>query len=331
MQIKNVALPPLLFGEAYAKRHADARVFGDEVNHSFPGLNAYEPQGNPEQFFAKSCTLSLPNLNVVATAISPSYVDRSGAQRMTLMFPLIGSNCVTVDGERFEWGAGQAGIFMPDLNCRVNGVGDTRSHLLFSIQRQAIERTAAAMFGLAPDQRIDLELERARLTPVILADRSLEAVFRQLGTLIDLYSCQGPVASQWGLEEVFYRNLVGMLCPDKVIAVVEESGVDKHTRHGVLDRLCDEMLQNLSKRWTLTELEAMGGLSARNLQYSFKLRFRCSPMEWLREQRLQLARRRILLKDYATITQLAYQVGFASPSRFASSYKQRFGISPKDS
>lgn len=328
MRTKTDNLPVIAFGEASAVRHSDTKSLGDVVNQVFPGLNAYDPLSESQSFFARSCTLNFPHLQVVASAISPSYVDRDGYQEMTLMFPLAGQCKVTLDGKTLHWGVGLGGVFMPELQGRVIGQGNERSLLLFRLQQTAIERTAAAMFGLAPDESISLNLDIPRLTPLNLAGAPLGQAFSKLGNLIDFYRCQSDVIAQWGLEDTFYRYLVGMLCPEKILGLAESDSLEKVSRQAALDKLCDELLQNLGRRWTLTEMETLCALSARTLQYAFQSRFGCTPMDWLREQRLQQAHRRLLNRDYQSITQLAYQMGFSSPSHFSGYYKLRFGKLP---
>ena len=328
MSVKRPSLPPLLFGDADSVRHADSRSLGDQIQRTFPGLNAYDPLGNPHHFCAKSYDIALADLKLVASAISPSHVDRDGPQEMTLMLPLIGQCEVTMDGDTFAWGAGRAGVFMPEINGRVVGRGDLRSLLMLQLDRNALERTARAMFGADEDGSTDLRLHEPRLTSLTLAGCNFEAVLRKLGSLIELYRYDSVVLSRLGFDDIFYRHVVGMLCPGEVLSAQEAAQTLKRSQLRVTDRVCDAMRAALGERWTLTDMERISGMSARALQYAFKERFGYSPMEWLREQRLQLARRRLLLHDFNSITQLAMECGFGTASQFASFYKARFGTTP---
>lgn len=329
MPVKPSALPPLLFGETDATRHVNARSLGDEVQRIFPGLNAYEPVGSPKNFFAKSYVVKLRDLSIVASAISPTHVDRDGKQTMTLMFPLVGDCHVSLDGNRFEWAAGRAGVFMPEFDGRIVGAGNSRSLLMLNMTKDALERTARAMFGLGTDEPVDLRLDEPRQTPVTVVGCNIEPVLRKLGSLIDMYRCDPLSLSLLGFDELLYRHVVGMLSPQAILSEQSTPLSSNTLKSRVTDRVCDEMMVNLDKHWTLTDIERMSGLSARALQYAFKARFGCSPMDWLREQRLQLARHRLLLNDYKTITQLAQECGFGTASQFSAFYKARFGVTPK--
>lgn len=322
------SLPPLLFGEAKATHHFDARNLGDQIQRIFPGLNAYDPLGNPRHFLAKSCVVKFQELSVVASSISPSVVDRDGKQEMTLMYPLVGQCEVTISGNTFAWGAGRGGIFMPEFDGRILGRGDARSLLMFQLERSALERTAQAMLGLDVGDRIDLSLNATRLTPMTIGGSHVDPVLRKLASLIELYRCDPSLLFRLGFEDLFYRHIVGLLGPELVLSEYTAARPQRKLRVRATDSVCDAMLSNLGRRWTLTDLEEMSGLSARTLQYAFMRRFGCSPISWLREQRLQRAHRHLLANDFNTITQLAQDCGFGSASQFASYYKERFGAPP---
>ena len=54
-----------------------------------------------------------------------------------------------------------------------------------------------------------------------------------------------------------------------------------------------------------------------------------SPAEFIRYLRLQRARE-LLEKNAGTVAEIAYQVGFGSPSHFSAAFHERFGIPPSE-
>jgi len=54
-----------------------------------------------------------------------------------------------------------------------------------------------------------------------------------------------------------------------------------------------------------------------------------SPAELIRRVRLERARQ-LLEKNAGSIAEIAYQVGFGSPSHFSASFRERFGILPSE-
>lgn len=74
--------------------------------------------------------------------------------------------------------------------------------------------------------------------------------------------------------------------------------------------------------------EAMG-VSLRLIQLAFRKERDCTPLEFLRDCRLDLARKRLLRAGEGdTVAQIALDCGFAHLSRFSGAYRRRFGEHP---
>lgn len=90
-------------------------------------------------------------------------------------------------------------------------------------------------------------------------------------------------------------------------------------------------MAHLTEPITLTDIERFSGLSARSLQYLFGRHAGISPMAWLKHQRLLKARALLLQPGGVnSITTLAMDLGFSSPSRFTAAYQGAFGHLPSD-
>jgi len=80
---------------------------------------------------------------------------------------------------------------------------------------------------------------------------------------------------------------------------------------------------------SLGDLAAVGGVSARSLQYSFLRHRGCSPMEFLRRMRFERVREDLLEPNPGTtVTSAALRWGFLHLGRFAAEYRARFNESP---
>jgi transcriptional regulator GlxA family with amidase domain len=80
---------------------------------------------------------------------------------------------------------------------------------------------------------------------------------------------------------------------------------------------------------TLTRLEQVSGLSARALQYNFRLQFACTPMQWVSQQRVDMARIELQHPDLTTsVTSVATNFGFANLGNFSRVYADRIGELP---
>ncbi len=318
----------LPFGNAKAIEHKDPQCLGEQICKAFPGLNAYESTDKWSGCFAKTMSLNFASLKLVASAISPSLVDRDGYQSLTLMLPLAGQCKIALEGKSLQWGAGHSGVLVPELNGRLLGEGDFRTIVMLSLDPAVLETTARAMQGNENREKFPLRLQEPRLIPLQQAGRSLPQIISQLGNLIDSFACDVDVLQMMGYEEMLYRFVAGALCPELLSAGNPVATFNPHGKRRLIDQLCEWMLSDMSHAFTLAELAQKSGYSPRTLQYYFHNRYGCGPLDWLREQRLLTSQARLLSQDHVSIARLAYELGFGSASHFSNAYKLRFGELP---
>jgi transcriptional regulator GlxA family with amidase domain len=84
---------------------------------------------------------------------------------------------------------------------------------------------------------------------------------------------------------------------------------------------------NLSQPIRMAELASLSGVSVRSIQVGFQKHRGCSPLEFLRAQRLGRARTMLLGTD-CSVTEVALACGFDHLGRFSVSYKARFEERP---
>jgi AraC-like DNA-binding protein len=83
---------------------------------------------------------------------------------------------------------------------------------------------------------------------------------------------------------------------------------------------------NLSHDVRLAEIATAAGVSVRTLQSNFKSHREASPMQYLRNLRLDMAREQI--SAGSTVANAAFDCGFLHQGRFAQYYRDRFGHLP---
>ena len=83
---------------------------------------------------------------------------------------------------------------------------------------------------------------------------------------------------------------------------------------------------------TLAELSAEAGVSVRTLQQAFHSHYGVSPMQYLKQVRLDKLRDELLNAsgDRVSLADLAMRWGFAHQGRFSAEYRQRFGEAPSE-
>lgn len=89
------------------------------------------------------------------------------------------------------------------------------------------------------------------------------------------------------------------------------------------------MERDLAEPLTLAQVSAGVGVCPRTLQKAFKSQLGCSPMQWLKQHRLAVARKRLQEADTGeTVTDIVSSIGITHLGRFAVEYRQRYGVTP---
>jgi AraC-like DNA-binding protein len=76
------------------------------------------------------------------------------------------------------------------------------------------------------------------------------------------------------------------------------------------------------------DLQRITGLSKSHLCTAFRKAMGCPPMEYLQGVRLAHAKKLLSTRPEKTVSEIAYQVGFASPNYFARVFRARLGVAP---
>ncbi len=88
---------------------------------------------------------------------------------------------------------------------------------------------------------------------------------------------------------------------------------------------------NLQSPINLTQLEQRSGYSRRNLQLAFSQRFGCGPIQWVRRQRLGLARQHLLNPSPSdSVAGISSKLGFSNLSAFSRDFHNTYGIRPSE-
>ncbi len=96
-----------------------------------------------------------------------------------------------------------------------------------------------------------------------------------------------------------------------------------------IDRAIEFIHGNFGRKITVEEIAKDVCLSPSHLSHIFKKDVGKTVMGYLTDIRLQSARKLLLLKKYS-ISEIAFQCGFSSPSHLSQSFKNHYGMSPRD-
>ena len=78
----------------------------------------------------------------------------------------------------------------------------------------------------------------------------------------------------------------------------------------------------------IAELASAMGVSERTLGREIKRIAGITPLKYVRELKLQEAQRMLRAKEYGTVAEVCYAVGFEKPSYFTQLFVARFGEKP---
>ncbi|WP_241098597.1 helix-turn-helix transcriptional regulator [Providencia huaxiensis] len=82
---------------------------------------------------------------------------------------------------------------------------------------------------------------------------------------------------------------------------------------------------------TVEQLALIAGVSLRSLYAGFKEFLDISPMQYLRDLRMERVRAELLSGEATSVTGVALRWGFTHMGRFSAEYKQRYGETPSKS
>ena len=139
------------------------------------------------------------------------------------------------------------------------------------------------------------------------------------------------LATGLGLDEQVYRLLALSLFQEEGVLERIEKHWEMSTKQWAhpLDDLVDYIRSNPHLKLTVTDLEEQSHYSARQLQNLFKEKFDCTPMQFVRRQRLSAAMERLQTADVDdTVTDIARDCGYLYTSNFSTDFRREFRVTP---
>ena len=208
------------------------------------------------------------------------------------------------------------------------------SNVVFRIDVETLKRSAMAMGGWreAPPQWQEL-MDQAHgwQIPAEAQGQSMQVFLRQVMAISnDLLGFSQTLLDRMHLEDQIYRLVAAMLIPE-LRQESPHNRLRQRQEHGrdAFDELIDYILANLGEPLNLTNLENHSHYSRRTLQYVFRDRFGCTPSQWIRKQRLEMAHHRLQNpQPRDSVSEVAFACGYRSMSLFSLDFQQHYHIKP---
>jgi AraC-like DNA-binding protein len=143
-----------------------------------------------------------------------------------------------------------------------------------------------------------------------------------------------PPAYEAGLQALYLESRAIEIVAEAMQAVAHD---DQHPWQAALRprdwnrlRLIEEFLeQRIDDVPSLEEIAQQGGFSVNTLQRLFRASHGMTVFEYVRGRKLDRAWAE-LERDGVSITEAAFNAGYSSAANFATAFKRRFGLSPKN-
>lgn len=323
----------LVFHDHLAVVDRDPQALANRLAQHYALLDFGPRQGYENQFLHRSSSSPCGDLVLscgYTTPIRGTIGEREGVGSINLIF----SGAVRYGNDRQELLIhAQRPLFFSPGEQYTYSIDHLFSGVVFHIDLERLKRTAAAIAGLGISER--------RFAPTLNVTRTVQgntprnrhllALLTKTFSLLDHPELEASGDLQHlRIDDLIYRTLALLLCPQ-----LETFAQQDPLRRGQRERIFEELLEwarsHLHLPISLTDLEQRSGYSRRNLQLVFQQRFNCGPIQWVRRERLELARRDLLNPQPGdSVGSIASRYGFSSLSVFSRDFHTRYGLRPSD-
>jgi AraC-like DNA-binding protein len=304
--------------------------FGSVVGTFLPlKVHNWDHPERDQPFLNRSGCIRLADLTLLSTwgsAIDGEVEQKCEAQLVLPYFA--GTNHFHIDGQSYTFRG--SCLFIPAARTRIRLHCTTCSGIIISFPPDSLLPVAHAIAGPGFDGLVlRAALERTailnrRIDP--RRDRLQRLLMEALGFVERTMAIGGEVNPILRLDDLIRRLIVLLLLPD---LLEMPPLVSPQADPFVHQDLVDWLLAHLEEPISLSDMEKRSSYSRRSLQYAFKQRYGCGPMQWLRQQRL--AKAKALLEQptaHRSLGQVAQACGYLSQTSFSRDFLARYGERP---
>lgn len=252
---------------------------------------------------------------------APVFAKSAGVNCATYQTSYTGDICSNCEGRKTRSKAGEILVFPNEGTVLQTSY---YSGIAFCIENERLKRTGEIMFGggvrLNPNRALSIRGSDTRLVGMIFS------LFRHIDCIIDEGNRNLDTLS---LDDQIYRTLNLILADLGGSPQSNARRSTRETREGLFDDLIDQIKENASNPISLTDLQEWSNYSARHLQNLFREKFDCTPMQFVRRQRLSTAMEKLQTADWDdTVTSIGRDCGYRFTSNFSSDFQREFGVAP---
>jgi len=254
------------------------------------------------------------------THANPALPKHAHAGAMEICFLVRGRQTYCVRGERFHLRGGDVFLTFPNEEHSTGGAPEEKG-LLYWMSLLDPSETEGSLLGLSVGDSRALWRNLSRRSRRHFSGNSL---MKSHLDAVTQCACSSPSALS---RIVLTNHLTGFL-----LAVVDARQATRASdERWLFQKVFDHIQANLEFPHLLSvdHLARAAGLSPSRFKISFKEETGIPPAEYALRARIAEAERR-LAKSKATITEIAYELGFSSSQYFASAFKRLTNLTPRE-
>ena len=304
--------------------------FGGIVGTFLPlHVHRWEQPQRDQPFLNHSGCVRLGDFTLLATWGSAIHGEVEQKCEAQLVIPyLAGINAFTIERQTYTFRS--SCLFIPAARTRIQIDCSQCSGIIISFPPETLLPVAQAIAGPGFDL---LPLQAALAQPAILSrrqdprrDRLQDLLVETMAYVERCMAIGGAINPMLRLDDLIRRLIVMLLLPDLLESATAAPLIAEPFVH---QGLVEWLLAHLHEPISLSDMEQRSSYSRRSLQYAFKQRFGCGPMQWLRQQRL--ARAKALLEQPGCrqgLQEVAQTCGYFSQASFSRDFLARYGERP---
>jgi len=326
--VKKIQLPSLAFGSRNAHIDRSEHEMADRLKILANGLPIFDSLAKPGEFMSLNSDININGLAIGALVNSPMRVAMRNGNTSMLIIPFSGSGLFSEYGEKIVIRADNSAALLAGGD--FTGESGLISSMAIFINSDRLECTVRSMIGIKNTVSNLIDLDRPQELALQSGGIEFDRIFKKLAGLIDLLSITPGLLNLSGIDDQIYRAMAMILKP-ALFSIDSDHKKSPAYSKNLLDRACQYIKEHQNELITMTDLERVSCMSGRNLQYAFQETFACTPMQWVRVQRLETARSMLIRTGSSlTVTTIAFLCGFNKPSAFSYYYNLRFGELPSE-
>jgi AraC-like DNA-binding protein len=272
----------------------------------YSGRDGVRATAIPSLFFNRQCAIT-----------GPVY----GVFKPSLCIVVQGAKDVWLAQERFRYSPADYLVASVDLPV-IGQVVEASSDLPYLSLK--LEFTSKQILDVLSDLEVRVRPKEnsSRAIFVSRIEASLLDAVIRLARLLDNPE-DIPVLAPLITKEILYRTLQGQHG-----VILEQIAIEGSYTYRIRN-VIEKIMNHYDRSFRIEDLAEIANMSVSSLHRHFKEVTAMSPLQFQKQLRLHEARR-LLLSESADAAEVAFRIGYESPSQFSREYSRMFGFPPKE-